>query len=432
MMMNCEERSNKLIQFVRDLIQIPSVNGIHGETAVSQRIVQEANALGVDAKLVGIDDNRMNVVATVHVGNDINCNDNLFLFIGHVDTVSLGSLSEWKYPPLDATIDGNNIVGRGACDNKAGIACSLYTMAKLKENWKHPTISGNIVLAGVVDEESGANSDIGCRYLLKNNIISGCKGAIYNEPNRNITLGHRGLIRIEINVKGMSWHSGSSQWCSGRKGANAVMALVEVLYKIENYEWPLHLHESFPNLRLTITPGTVFNGGTFESSVPDTARAMIDIRTMPDTDPDFVINTITSIAEQVISDRNKKHYLGDPTRSSQEEHEYPSRLSFSMTVKNKLPASVIPGGVNHPLPQACIAAVKSIVNEDNCHVGACGPANEGYMLMNEGIPTICGFGPIGGNAHAVNEWIDIDSLDTTVDIYSYIVQDYLERLNHSI
>ncbi len=53
---------------------------------------------------------------------------------------------------------------------------------------------------------------------------------------------------------------GSSQWCQGKKGAHAVMALVEMLHRIEKHEWPLDEHDSFPGLRLTITPGTIFKG----------------------------------------------------------------------------------------------------------------------------------------------------------------------------
>ena len=35
-------------------------------------------------------------------------------------------------------------------------------------------------------------------------------------------------------------------------------------------------------------------------------------------------------------------------------------------------------------------AVKEVLGEDVLCEG-CGPANEGYMLMSNGIPTICGY-----------------------------------------
>jgi len=38
------------------------------------------------------------------------------------------------------------------------------------------------------------------------------------------------------------------------------------------------------------------------------------------------------------------------------------------------------------------------------------------MLIESGIPIICGFGPIGGNVHGVDEWISVPSMAQTVNI----------------
>jgi acetylornithine deacetylase/succinyl-diaminopimelate desuccinylase-like protein len=54
-----------------------------------------------------------------------------------------------------------------------------------------------------------------------------------------------------------------------------------------------------------------------------------------------------------------------------------------------------------------------------------GPANEGYMLIGAGIPTLPGFGPQGGNAHAPDEWVDVDSLAVTVAVYAAVIRDFL-------
>lgn len=79
----------------------------------------------------------------------------------------------------------------------------------------------SIQLACVVDEESGACSSIGVRYLLDKKLIAG-SGAIYVYPGINVTIGHRGLLRVEINVKGENVHTGSVEWNTKTKGANAV------------------------------------------------------------------------------------------------------------------------------------------------------------------------------------------------------------------
>jgi acetylornithine deacetylase/succinyl-diaminopimelate desuccinylase-like protein len=43
------------------------------------------------------------------------------------------------------------------------------------------------------------------------------------------------------------------------------------------------------------------------------------------------------------------------------------------------------------------------------------------MLIGAGIPTLCGFGPAGGNAHAPDEWVEVDSLAQTVAIYAGLI-----------
>lgn len=177
-----------------------------------------------------------------------------------------GDASQWKYPPFSGTIAEGKIWGRGAIDNKAGIACSLYMILwiLLLIEWS----DGCIKFVGVVDEESGADSPLGLRYLLEQNVIGQPMGAIYSYPQLNVTIGHRGLLRMVIEVFGESVHS----WTRKLVGANAVMALTEILYKIENEQWPIDEDLDFPNLKFCVTPGTIFTGGEYESIIPNYAK----------------------------------------------------------------------------------------------------------------------------------------------------------------
>jgi acetylornithine deacetylase/succinyl-diaminopimelate desuccinylase-like protein len=163
--------------------------------------------------------------------------------------------------------------------------------------------------------------------------------------------------------------------------------------------------------------GTIFNGGCFASVVPSKASAMVDIRLMPSTSVDDILKKIEDITKNVINERNEfyRKMTLDPTSSA--------RLSTSITIINQLPAARIDS--NHPLVLSCVNAVKNTLNIIPTSNG-CGPANEGYMLIDSGIPTICGFGPIGGNVHGVDEWISIPSMAQTVDIYLDIVSNYCQ------
>ena len=103
-------------------------------------------------------------------------------------------------------------------------------------------------------------------------------------------------------------------------------------------------------------------------------------------------------------------------------------LKTELKVKNSLPAVIL--DTNHPLVSIAVDVAQRATGRKWNAVGA-GPANEGYMLINAGIPTFCGFGPTGDNAHAANEWIEINSLTNTVAMYAAIAENYLGDLQRS-
>lgn len=52
-----------------------------------------------------------------------------------MDTVNVEDESQWTFPPFSADIDDSTdrLIGRGACDNKGGIVCALYTLYALQQ-----------------------------------------------------------------------------------------------------------------------------------------------------------------------------------------------------------------------------------------------------------------------------------------------------------
>ena len=143
-------------------------------------------------------------------------------------------------------------------------------------------------------------------------------------------------------------------------------------------------------------------GGEFESMVPNKASAIVDIRLLPGTDSNTIIEQIESLLI--------------------EETQLRPGLQCNFQVKNKLPAVVI--DESHPLVTITIDVAQKITKRSWEAIGA-GPANEGYMLIDSGIPTLCGFGPKGDNAHGANEWVEIKSLTQTAAIYAAVAEKYL-------
>ena len=364
---------------------------------MAQRVIEEATRLGFDAGLIAADPARPN--ALVEWGHG----PAGFALIGHLDTVAGGDPAAWTSPPFAAEIREGRLYGRGTADNKAGIACGLYTLALLRDQELLDPDDVHITLAGVVDEESGASSTLGVRYLLDQELLRAA-GAIYTYASDIVCIGHRGLLRLRLHAEGRAIHSGSPAWAQGQGGVNAVTGLAEILLALEALELPAPAHPAFEGLGCTLTPGTRFQGGEFESMVPASAEALVDVRLMPGQDSAAVVAAVKDVIADVTARR--------------------PGLSVTMNVKNDLPGAAIPA--HHPLATTAQRTAEALTGVTWPIAGA-GPANEGYMLIEAGIPTLCGFGPTGGNAHAPDEWVSVESLPTTVAMYAGIMLEYLKR-----
>jgi succinyl-diaminopimelate desuccinylase len=390
-----QQYQSELTEFLRDLVRIPSVNGRETEAALAARIQSEAQKLGLDSHLAPLDPERPNIL--IHYGTG----EEKFALIGHMDTVAEGTPASWSSPPFAAEVKDGRMIGRGAADNKAGIACSLYTLALMRDLQLVDPIRQQVMVAGVVDEESGACSLLGVRHLIDSGALQ-TRGAIYTYTSDIVCIGHRGLIRLELKACGQSIHAGVSEWHNNTRGANAVTALADLLIRLEALRVPAIPVAGFEHLGFTITPGTIFQGGSFPSIVPDSATAVVDIRLLPGQTSSEVLQLV----QEQIRDVEKER----------------ARITFEMKVTVDIPGAFIPR--DHPL--ALIAQdYTEAATGNRWNTAGAGPANEGYMLIQAGIPTLCGFGPTGGNPHAPDEWVEIDSLSVTVAMFAGIIHDFL-------
>ena len=384
-----------LTAFLHDLIRIPSVNGRDPEAMLANRIEVEAQKLDLEVRYVALRPEHPNILVTYGEGNA------RFALIGHMDTVAEGDPASWSSPPFAAEVKDGRMIGRGAADNKAGLACSLYALALLRDLKLIDPVRQQVIAAGVVDEESGACSPLGVRHLLDSNVLQAI-GAIYTYTSDVVCIGHRGLLRLELKARGHSIHAGLAEWHHQVRGANAVMALADLLLKLEALSVEALPPAGFEHLGFTITPGTIFQGGSFPSIVPDSASAVVDVRLLPG---QLSVHILELVRNQIRAVENER-----------------PRINFEIKVSVDIPGAVI--SKDHPLALIAQDYTEALTGRRWETAGA-GPANEGYMLIGSGIPTLCGFGPTGGNPHAPDEWVEIDSLPVTVAIFAGLVHDYL-------
>ncbi len=374
--------------FAIRLIQTPSVNGVHPERALAEVIAAEAARLGLHAELTGEQPDRPNVIVSTAPAGDTG-----LLLLGHLDTVPPGDESGWTYPPFAGTVADGRIYGRGACDTKGGMAASLYALAALART-PGALERGRAQFIGVPDEETGATGTLGIKYLDARGLLSGL-GAIYAYSGHEIILGHRGLLRYRLACAGQSIHTGAQAWQDGAAGANAVTGMARLLLALESLDFPYSATPYFTPYRTVITPGTMISGGTSINIVPAACEALVDIRLIPEQTRAVIEGHLDFIIQQLKAET--------------------PRLNWAYTCLNDVPAAI--SDERAPLFGVVEGAVEAVTGIRPPRAVA-GPANEGYLLIGRGIPTICGMGPIGENAHAPNEYVEISGLVDAAAIYA--------------
>ncbi|MCZ7569274.1 MAG: M20/M25/M40 family metallo-hydrolase [Ardenticatenaceae bacterium] len=387
-------REDELVALCQQLVRIPSVNGVHFEQGVVDAVAAALRVLGLAPEMPTFEPGRPNVVATLGTGRAG------LLFLAHSDTVAVGESSHWTVDPFGGEVRAGRLYSRGACDNKAGLAVAVVLLGILHEF--EAELNGRVLLACIPDEESGATGRLGIMPLLEAGLLSATQ-AIYTYPGLDVlAIGHRGLLRLRARAIGEAAHTGGDEWERGERGANAVTAMARLLLAVEQWQPPFQPSPAFPNRRPVITPGTLIRGGRMESMVPPDCEAMIDMRLLPGQESQTLIEEVRAMADAIARERPRVH--------------------FEIETPVDLPAAFIPAET--PIVQRLAHWAEALTGRRPAIAGV-GPANEGYLLIQAGIPTVCGFGPPGGNAHAADEYVEVAGLLLAAKIYAAAALDLL-------
>jgi succinyl-diaminopimelate desuccinylase len=386
-----ESLRNDVLELCQRLVQTPSVNNIDDELHVAHVIAAFARAHDLDVEMAALDPQRPNVL--VRVGpQDVPAG---LLLVGHMDTVPVGELVHWSHDPFGAVIRGGRLYGRGAIDNKGGIAAALGALVLLKEHFSDQ-LSRPVLLACVPDEESGATGRLGIQYLHDAGKLSG-RGAIYVYPDlHRSAIGHRGLLRFKLTARGQSFHTGGLEWQDADRSLNAVTGMSAALLALETLVFENQPQPAiFAPYHTVVTP-TLVQGGAGISIVPDHCEAFVDIRLVPGVSREVVEQAVERAVMAVMLVRQQ-------LRLELEEVAY-------------IPPTVIPGDAD--IVQAVQQAAGEVCGIPP-EVFVSGPANESYLLNGYGIPTLT-LGPTGQGAHAVDEYMEIDSLYQALEVYARV------------
>jgi len=275
---------------------------------------------------------------------------------GHLDVVP------GRPGQFEARVEGERLYGRGAYDMKGALAAMLATAAALRD-----TERVRVRLGIVGDEESEEEAERGSDALVDGGFVGDF--AITGEPtDLQIGVEAKGVLALRLEVSGVSAH-GATPWL----GDNAVLKAHDVFRSIESLPFARHSSELFD--RPSINLGRIL-GGDALNKVPDRCAIDVDIRYLPDQDPETVLAQVRGLP-----DVEAKQLLSRP------------------------PAVVDRGS---PFVRGLREAVEAHHEGEPMSVGRDG-ASDAVSFLRVGVPAV-EFGPLGEGHHGPAEWVSIPSL----------------------
>ena len=214
------------------------------------------------------------------------------LLSAHLDTVFPAGTD------CDPREDEAKILGPGACDNGAGLAALLGLAAALKHAEVLPGCT--IVFAANVGEE-GEGDLRGMRHLFSSAPYAGrVRAAIALEGSSDAMGVDRALgsRRLRVTITGPGGHS----WADAGR-ANPIMTLAASLVEMARLRLPARP-------RTTLSCG-VIQGGTSVNSIPESATADLDLRSVSGMELDRVELGVLETLARVVDSENMRRGAAD-------------------------------------------------------------------------------------------------------------------------
>ena len=197
-----------------------------------------------------------------------------FCYAGHTDVVPPGNISDWSVNPFKPAVKNNKLIGRGANDMKASIACFVAAVSKFKV--KNRKFKGSISLLITGDEEglaiNGTKKVV--KYLRrKKEKINFCVVGEPTNPSKlgeMIKIGRRGSITGKLSIIGSQGHVAYPKMAN-----NPADVMVKILKKIKEIKLDKGT-KNFQASNLEITKINIDNHA--DNVIPGLAHAVFNIR----------------------------------------------------------------------------------------------------------------------------------------------------------
>ena len=325
------------LEILVDLVKLDTSQPAGNEILAARYLKARLDAEGIPSTIYEPEPGRASIVARAHGSGA----KRPLLLLGHLDVVAV-ERDEWSFDPFAGEVKDGILYARGASDDKGVVTGSFQVLLELHRT-KVP-LDRDVIFLGVADEEAGGV--LGITYLLEEHraaidadfaINEAGKGVFDRDLNYTrfeIQTAEKTPRRIDLKAAGTSGHG------SIPLRDNPIGTLARAVGRLFDHEMPPRLNEttreyfrrlaemSDPDraavfrailsedptaedyerlrelspvyhsmVRTSIVP-TILQGGYLKNVIPSEARATVDIRALPDEDPERLFSLLKRVMNE--------------------------------------------------------------------------------------------------------------------------------------
>ncbi|MBV7297557.1 M20 family metallopeptidase [Enterovibrio paralichthyis] len=297
------------------------------------------------------------------------------MMIGHMDTVfPVGTAA--KRP---MSTDEKRAYGPGVSDMKSGLLNIVYALRGMD---KDVLDSMSLCICMNPDEEIGS---LHSEEWLKS-VAKSARHVLVAESARadgSLVKARKGVARYKLTFKGKAAHAGNEP----QKGRSAISEMAH---------WILAI-----NTLTNFDTGTTLNvgvvsGGEGSNIVPADAEAIVDVRFWDNDEYALVDEKIRAMAELPFID------------------------GVSVVLERE---AYKPAMTPSEKTEALMATIEEIGKDIGINVTwqAAGGGSDANLTAVLGVPTLDGFGPIGGGFHSDEEYLELDSIAPRIEMLKRVL-----------
>jgi acetylornithine deacetylase/succinyl-diaminopimelate desuccinylase-like protein len=326
---------DETMRHFQSLLRFDTMDPPGNEKPAADYLQQVLEKEGIPTKVFALEPNRPNVVARLK-GNG---RKRPLLVMAHTDVVNVDP-KKWTFPPFSATRNGGYVYGRGTVDDKDNVVSALMTALSLKR--LNVPLDRDVIFLFEAGEEG--TTRVGIEYMVNQHFSE--IDAEFCIAEGGGVVRQRGQVKyatvqttekipraIELTARGVAGHG------SVPLKTNAVVHLADAVSALAKWRTPIRINDttgayfsklaevSTPEearwyrdilssdrkkveaadehfleveprhasmLRTSISPNQ-FNAGYRINVIPSEAKAMLDVRTLPDEDPAKFLEQVKKI-----------------------------------------------------------------------------------------------------------------------------------------